>query len=131
MVESAFGIQALVSMCYQVVKKLNFLWKKLRVSPYNCNSTDNVVYCQKYVKKVTALKEKGTVKFYYIDKSFFASSMRNEYGYVPKGENNSISWRAAVWSVAYSMVALLGPLGIELYQMIKGSHNSTTFIKFL
>ncbi|KAJ9068911.1 hypothetical protein DSO57_1023910 [Entomophthora muscae] len=58
----------------------------------------------------TTLKEKGTVKFYYINESSFVSSMRNEYGYVPKGEKNSMSQCAAVQSVAYSMVALLGPL---------------------
>ncbi|KAJ9058250.1 hypothetical protein DSO57_1014289 [Entomophthora muscae] len=57
--------------------------------------------------------------------------MRNKYGYVPKDEKNGMSWGAAVQFVAYSMVALLGPLGIELYQMIKGSHNSTNFLGFL
>ncbi|KAJ9065892.1 hypothetical protein DSO57_1015125 [Entomophthora muscae] len=85
------------------------------------NSPENIKYHQKYAKTVTALKEKGTIKFFYIDKSSFLLSMRNEYGYVHKGEMNSTSWRAAVWSVAYSMVVLLGPLDIELYQMIKGS----------
>ncbi|KAJ9078574.1 hypothetical protein DSO57_1005417 [Entomophthora muscae] len=83
------------------------------------------------VATVTSLKERGTVKFYYIDKSSFASSMRNKYGYFPKGKKNGMSWREAVWSVAYLMIALLGPLGIELYQMIKGSHNSTAFLEFL
>ncbi|KAJ9052837.1 hypothetical protein DSO57_1030151 [Entomophthora muscae] len=57
--------------------------------------------------------------------------MHNKYGYVPKGEKNSMSRCVAVRSVVYSMIALLGPLGTELYQMIKGSHNSGTFLKFL
>ena len=29
------------------------------------------------------------------------------------------------------MVSLLGPKGIEMYQIIKGSHNSRTFLSFL
>ncbi|KAJ9065934.1 hypothetical protein DSO57_1014554 [Entomophthora muscae] len=57
--------------------------------------------------------------------------MRNEYGYVPKGSNVGVAWCAAVRATAYSMVALLGPKGVELYQMILGSHNSRTFLSFL
>ncbi|KAJ9069795.1 hypothetical protein DSO57_1014908 [Entomophthora muscae] len=57
--------------------------------------------------------------------------MRNGYGYVPKGSNDGMAWRSEVWSVAYSMVALLGLLGIGLCQMIKGSHNSVIFLEFL
>ncbi|KAJ9089150.1 hypothetical protein DSO57_1015865 [Entomophthora muscae] len=57
--------------------------------------------------------------------------MCNKYGYVPKGKKNGMSRRAAVRSVAYSMIALLGLLGIELYQMILGSHNSCIFLAFI
>ncbi|KAJ9089962.1 hypothetical protein DSO57_1007529 [Entomophthora muscae] len=57
--------------------------------------------------------------------------MHNAYGYVPKGSNDGMAWRAAVWATSYSMVALLGPKGVKLYQMILGSHNSWTFLSFL
>ena len=57
--------------------------------------------------------------------------MCNVYGYVPKGAKDRVSCRVSVHATAFSMEARLGLLGIEMYQMIKGSHNSSTFIKFL
>ncbi|KAJ9058809.1 hypothetical protein DSO57_1008339 [Entomophthora muscae] len=54
--------------------------------------------------------EKGTVKFYCINKSSFESFMCNEYDYVPKGTKDGVSQHVSVCEVTYSIVALLDPL---------------------
>ena len=131
MVKSTFGVEALISFYYHLVKGMRFSWKNIGVSPYNWNSPTNIETRKNYAEAYIALKNKGTVKFYYIDKSAFALLMHNEYGYVPKGSNDGVARRAAVRATAYSMVALLGPKGVELYQMILGLHNSRTFLSFL
>ncbi|KAJ9062560.1 hypothetical protein DSO57_1009615 [Entomophthora muscae] len=113
MVKSTFGIEDLIFFYYHLVKGIQYPWKKLGVSPYNRNSPANLETRKKYAEAYTALKAKGTVKFYYIDKSAFALSMRNEYGYVPKGLNVGMAQRAAVCATAYSMVALLSPKGCQ------------------
>ncbi|KAJ9057345.1 hypothetical protein DSO57_1023651 [Entomophthora muscae] len=131
MVKSTFGVEALISFYYHLVKEIQFSWKKLGVSPYNWNSPANIKTQKNYAEAYTSLKAKGTVKLYYIDKSAFALSMQNEYGYITKGSNDGMAWHAAVRATAYSMVALLGPKEVELYQMVLGSHNSCTFLSFL
>ncbi|KAJ9056441.1 hypothetical protein DSO57_1033005 [Entomophthora muscae] len=130
-VKYTFGVEASISFYYHLLKKMRFSWKKLGASPYNCNSPTNIDVQKKYTEAYTALKAKGTVKLYCIDKSAFASSMHNGYEYVPKGSNDRVAWHAAVCATAYLMVALLGPKGVKLYQMILGSHNSCTFLSFL
>ncbi|KAJ9049848.1 hypothetical protein DSO57_1020401 [Entomophthora muscae] len=57
--------------------------------------------------------------------------MRNAYGYVLNSSNDRVAWCTTVYAAAYSMVALLGPKGIEMYQIILESHNSWTFLSFL
>ncbi|KAJ9058952.1 hypothetical protein DSO57_1007349 [Entomophthora muscae] len=114
MVKSTFGVEALISFYYCLLKRMCFSWKNLGVSPYNRNSPTNIKTQKKYAEAYTALKAKRTVKFYFIEKSAFASSMRNGYGYVPKGSNNEMAWRAAVCATAYLMVALLGPKGVDV-----------------
>ncbi|KAJ9055457.1 hypothetical protein DSO57_1003954 [Entomophthora muscae] len=123
MVESTFGVEASISFYYHLVKGMWFSWKKLGVSPYNKNSPSNVKTQKKYTEAYTALKDKGTNKFYYIEKSAFALSMQNAYGYVLKGSNDGVAWCAAVCATIYLIVALLGPKGVELYQMILVSFN--------
>ncbi|KAJ9082622.1 hypothetical protein DSO57_1002568 [Entomophthora muscae] len=129
--KSTFGVEASIFFYYHLLKGMHFSWKKLRISPYNRNSPTNIETRKNYTEAYTALKAKGIVKFYYIDKSAFALSMHNAYGYVSKGSNDRMAWRAAVRATAYSIVALLNPKGVELYQMILGFHNSRTFLSFL
>ncbi|KAJ9085633.1 hypothetical protein DSO57_1039759 [Entomophthora muscae] len=62
---------------------------------------------------------------------FFSSSLRSRYGWVKKRSKDSVEHCAAVCSQTYSIVVLLGPCGLDQYQMIKGSHNSGTFLDFL
>ncbi|KAJ9053152.1 hypothetical protein DSO57_1027159 [Entomophthora muscae] len=92
MIKSTFGVEASISFYYHLLKKISFSWKKLRVSPYNQNSPNNIETRKNYAEAYTALKAKGTVKFYYIDESAFSLSMRNAYGYVPKGSNDEMAW---------------------------------------
>ena len=131
MLKSAFGVNVSVSYVYRIVRDMKFSWRKLGVSPYNRNSPANIELRGKYDECFQDLKELGNCTFFFVYESSFGPHLRNERGYVTKGSKDAVAERRSVRAQAYSMVALLGPKGLDMYQMIKGSHNSGTFLNFL
>ncbi|KAJ9074630.1 hypothetical protein DSO57_1004432 [Entomophthora muscae] len=61
---------------------MSFSWKKLGVSLYNWNSPTNFETQKKYTEAYTALKNKGTVKFYIL-----TNYVRNDNLNTPKSQN--------------------------------------------
>ena len=116
---------------YRAVHNLNFSWRRLGVSPFKRNSATNIALRAKYTQCFDDLKELSGCRFFFVDESSFTDSLRNERGYVVRGSKDGVAERRSVRAQAYSMVALLGPRGLDMYQMIKGFHNSGTFLNFL
>ncbi|KAJ9053307.1 hypothetical protein DSO57_1025480 [Entomophthora muscae] len=124
MLVTEFGLSVSKTLVYKAMVKLGFSWKVLRVSSYNRNSKKTIKEQHIYAKSYLALKETDNVQFFYIDKSFFSSSLRSRHRWVKKGSKDGVAHHAAVCSQTYSMVALLGPCRLDQYKMIKDSHNS-------
>ena len=127
----AFGIKISISHLYQIVRGLRFSHKKIGVSPFARNHPSNVKTRMNYAAVLMELKELSNAKFFYIDESSFSSSMRHNYGFGATGDKDCNAQRPAVRSQAFSMIALLAPHGIDVYQMIRGSHNSQSFLDFI
>ncbi|KAJ9057833.1 hypothetical protein DSO57_1018874, partial [Entomophthora muscae] len=106
---SAAGLWSWVSksMSY-LIKLASILWRVLptqsanRQFPKTSEPADqgwfpdknipmNIQYSFKCTETYTMLKDKGTVKFYYINELSFVFSMHNAYSYEFKGANDGVS----------------------------------------